>query len=355
LSELADPEENNPDAARSPRSSRPTMSDVAALARVGLSTVSRVINGVATVDPDLAARVHKAAEALDYRHNLTASSLRRVGGKTRTIGLLLENVANPFSSALHRGVEDVARPRGVGVLAGSLDEEPARERELVQSLVARRVDGLIIVPTVNDHSYLLSEKRAGTAIVFADRPPRFLDADCVLTDNIAGARRGTRHLLEHGHQRIGFLGDLRTISTATLRHEGFVIALTGHGIPVDERLVRLDLHDIESAEAATIDLLSLDDPPTALFAGQNLITIGAIRALRSRGLQHEIALLGFDDLLLVDLLDPGVSVIAQDASAMGRAAAELLFRRLDGDDSPSEQLILPTRLITRGSGEIRPR
>jgi LacI family transcriptional regulator len=338
-----------------PRNHRPTMTDVATLARVGLSTVSRVINGVTTVDPDLAGRVHRAAEALDYRHNLTASSLRRVGGKTRTIGLLLEDIANPFSSALHRGVEDVTRPRGVGVLAGSLDEEPARERELVRSLVARRVDGLIIVPTVNDHSYLLSEKRARTAIVFADRPPRFLDADCVMTDNMAGALNGTRHLIAQGHRHIAYLGDLRTIATASLRHEGFVAALTGHGLRVEERLVRLDLHAIESAEAAVIELLTSEEPPTALFAGQNLITIGAIRALRRLDLHHQVALMGFDDLMLVDLLDPGVSVIAQDAAAMGRSAAELLFRRLGGDSSPSQQLIVPTRLIARGSGEIRPR
>ena len=330
------------------------MSDVAALARVGLSTVSRVINGVATVDPDLAIRVHRAVEVLDYRPNLTASNLRRVGGKTRTIGLLLENVANPFSSALHRGVEDLARPRGVAVLAGSLDEEPARERELVQSLVARRVDGLIIVPTVNDHSYLLTEREAGTAIVFVDRPARFLDADSVVTDNVDGARRGTRHLIEHKHRRIGYLGDLHTIATASLRYEGYAAELTDHGIGVDERLVRLDLHDIESADAAATAVLASAQPPTALLAGQNLITIGAIRALRRLGLHHQVALVGFDDILLADLLDPGISVIAQDPGALGRVAAELLFRRLDGDRSPSQHVVLPTRLIARGSGEIAP-
>ena len=336
------------------RRSRPTMSDVARLARVGLTTVSRVMNGVSTVDPELAARVLRAAEALDYRPNLTASSLRRVDGKTRTIGLLLENVANPFSSALHRAVEDVARPFGVGVLAGSLDEEPARERELVLRLVGRRVDGLIIVPTANDHSYLLAERRAGTAIVFADRPPRFFDADTVLTDNVAGAREGARHLIAHGHRRIAYLGDLRMIATSSLRHEGFVAELAESGIVVDDFVVRLDLHDIESAERAAVELLSLPQPPTALFTGQNLITIGAIRALRRLGLHHQVALLGFDDVLLADLLDPPVSVVAQDPAAIGREAAQLLFRRLEGDRSPSQRVVLPTRLIARGSGEIRP-
>lgn len=331
------------------------MGDVATLARVGLTTVSRVMNGVTTVDPELAARVHRAAEALDYRPNLTASSLRRVDGKTRTIGLLLENVANPFSSALHRAVEDVARPLGVGVLAGSLDEEPARERELVLRLVGRRVDGLIIVPAAADHGYLIAERRAGTAIVFADRPPRFFDADTVITDNDAGAREGARHLVAHGHCRIAYLGDLRTIATSSQRHQGFRAELSEAGVPVDDSLIRLDLHDIEAAESAAAELLTRPQPPTALFTGQNLITIGAVRALRRLGLHHEVALLGFDDVLLADLLDPPVSVVAQDPAAMGREAAQLLFRRLEGDRSPSQHIVLPTRLIARGSGEIRPR
>src|SRR5437660_1828870 len=269
-----------------------------------------------------------ASERLDYRHNMTASSLRRSDGRSATIGVVLEDVANPFASALHRSIEDVAVKRGVLVLAGSSDEDGERERRLVSAFASRRVDGLIIQPSSHDHSYLLTERRAGTAMVFVDRPPAFLDADTVLTDNTAGVKRGVRHLVEHGHRRIGYLGDMRTIATAADRHQGYVEELAEHEIKLDERLVRLDLRGIEKAEAATTELLTRREPPTALFTGQNLITIGAFRALRRLGLHRKVALIGFDDILLADLLEPGLTVTAQDPTARVRTAAEMrLWRR----------------------------
>ena len=330
------------------------MRDVAALAKVSIKTVSRVVNGESGVSPGLVRRVVAASERLNYRHNLTASSLRRSDGRSATIGVVLEDVANPFSSALHRSIEDVAVKRGVLVLAGSSDEDEDRERKLVSAFASRRVDGLIIQPSSHDHSYLLTERRAGTAIVFVDRPPAFLDADTVLTDNAAGVRRGIRHLVVHGHRRIGYLGDMHTIATAAERHRGYLDELASQKIEVDERLVRLDLRGIEKSEAAVTELLSHSQPPTALFTGQNLITIGAFRALRRLKLHTKVALIGFDDILLADLLEPGITVIAQDPAAIGRAAAQVLFRRLDGDRSPTEHQIVLTRLIARGSGEIAP-
>ena len=330
------------------------MREVAALAKVSIKTVSRVVNGESGVSPRLARQVTAAAERLNYRHNLTASSLRRSDGRSATIGVVLEDVANPFSSALHRAIEDVAVTRGVLVLAGSSDEDGDRERLLISAFASRRVDGLIILPSSQDHSYLLAERRAGTAIVFVDRPPAFLDADTVLTDNAAGVRRGVRHLVAQGHRRIAYLGDLHTIATAKERHRGYLEELADQKIAVNDSLVRLDLNGIEKAELAVIELLSQPKPPTALFTGQNLITIGAFRALRHLRLHNKIALIGFDDILLADLLEPGITVIAQDPSAIGRTAAEVLFRRLDGDRSPSEHHIVLTRMITRGSGEIRP-
>ncbi|HVS49044.1 MAG TPA: LacI family DNA-binding transcriptional regulator [Candidatus Dormibacteraeota bacterium] len=330
------------------------MREVAALAKVSIKTVSRVVNGESGVSPSLVRRVIAASERLNYRHNLTASSLRRSDGRSATIGIVLEDVANPFSSALHRSIEDVAVQRGVLVLAGSSDEDGDRERKLVSAFASRRVDGLIIQPSSQDHSYLLSERRAGTPIVFVDRPPAFFDADTVLTDNAAGVRRGVRHLVQNGHRRIGYLGDLHTIVTAAERHRGYVEELADQRIEADERLVRLDLRGIERAEAAATEMLGHSQPPTALFAGQNLVTIGAFRALRRLGLHQRVALIGFDDILLADLLEPGITVIAQDPAAIGRTAAQVLFRRLDGDESPTQHHIVLTRMITRGSGEILP-
>ncbi len=330
------------------------MRDVAALAKVSLKTVSRVVNGETGVSPRLAKRVLAASERLAYRHNLTASTLRRSDGRSLTIGVGLEDVANPFASTLHRAIEDVAVERRVLVLAGSSDEDDDRERQLVSAFTARRVDGLIIQPSSRDHSYLAAERGAGTPVVFVDRLPHSLDVDAVVTDNTAGIRRAVRHLLDHGHRRIGYLGDLHLISTAAERHQGYVDELTERELQVDPSLVRLDLRGIDKAEQATVDLLASPRPPTALVTGQNLITFGALRALRGLELHRKVALVGFDDFILADLLEPGITVIAQDPAAIGRTAAGVLFRRLDGDRSPAEVHMVRTRMITRGSGEIRP-
>jgi LacI family transcriptional regulator len=328
----------------------PTMRDVAALAGVSLKTVSRVVNHEPGVSPELTGRVLDAVGLLDYRHNLNASSLRRGDQKTATIGLLLEDISNPFSSALHRAIEDIARQRGTLVLAGSSDEDPNRQRELLQALVSRRVDGLIAMPASGNQHALLGERRLGRPMVLVDRPSP--DADGVVVDNRAGVGRGIRHLAAHDHRRIAFLGDLRSIWTATERQAGYVEGLAAEGIMLDPRLVRMDVHGIDVAERIVHELLTATDPPTALLAGQNLITIGAIRALRRLGLQHRVALLGFDDFPLADLLNPGVSVIAQNPRGLGQAAAELLFARVDGDRTPPRTVVVPTHLIARGSGEV---
>lgn len=333
---------------------RPTMNDVAALAGVSLKTVSRVVNGVATVDPALTAKVQAAAAKLGYRPNLTASNLRRSDRRTSTIGMLIEDAANPFSAALMRAVEDVAHQREVRVLFASLDEDAERERDLARELIDRRVDGLVIVPAGHDHSYLSDERNAGTCLVFLDREPRLLNADAVVSDNHRGAVTAVNHLLGHGHRRIAFLGDRPTIATAAQRLAGYRHALEVAHVEVDEQLVRDGLSSVEAAIAATHELMSLPEPPTALFTSQNLATIGAARVLRMRELQDEVAMVGFDDFPLADLLRPGISVIAQNGEGMGRLAAEILFRRLDGDESPVDTYTLPTDLLPRGSGEIPP-
>jgi LacI family transcriptional regulator len=330
------------------------MNDVARLAGVSLATVSRVVNDSGAVRPDLVTRVRDAVDVLGYRRDLMASNLRRSDRLSATIGLIIEDVANPFFSAVHRGIEDEARKQGVLTIAGSSDERPERERELADAFGARGVDGLVIVPCGPDQSYLQRERRLGTQLVFLDRPARFIDADAVVTDNVAGARAGVEHLVRAGHRRIALLGDRPSVYTADRRRQGYTAALEAAGVAGDPALQRLGLVESDAAAAATHELLLAADPPTALFTAQNLVTIGAMLALRELGLQHEIALVGFDDVTLGNMVDPGVTVIGQDPNALGRRAAELLFRRLKGFDGPSELVVLPTELIQRGSGEIAP-
>jgi LacI family transcriptional regulator len=331
------------------------MKDVAGVAGVSLATVSRVVNGRDDVRADLAARVRDAIEVLGYRRDLTASTLRRADRLSASIGLVFEDVSNPFFSAVHRGIEDVAREHGTLTFAASSDEDPDRERELAEAFGGRGVDGLVIVPCGEDQSYLLRERRSGTALVFVDRPPRFIDADAVLTDNAGGARAGVDHLLSGGHRRIAFLGDRPAIHTAVERRAGYRAALAAAGVPADPALERVGLVDSTVAAAAALEQLSAPDPPTAIFAGQNLITVGVLRALRQLGRQHQVGLVGFDDVMLGDMIEPGITVVMQDPYELGHRAAELLFAQLDGSgDGDARRIELPTRLVTRGSGEIPP-
>jgi LacI family transcriptional regulator len=174
----------------------------------------------------------------------------------------------------------------------------------------------------------------------------------VASDGVADGEHAVEHLVAHGHRRAAFLGDLATISTAAERLHGYGSALDEAAIARDPGLVRQGLRSSDEATSAVAHLLSGAEPPTAIFASQNLVTIGAVRALHQLGQQHEVALVGFDDLPLVDLLDPGVTLVLQDIAGIGLAAADLLFRRIDGDAGPTERVILPTTLVPRGSGEI---
>jgi LacI family transcriptional regulator len=324
---------------------RPTMKDVAAVAGVSLATVSRVVNDV-PVDPALARRVHEAVARLGYRRDAAAAGLRRANRSSRSLGLILDDVSNPFFSAVHRGIEDVARERSVLIFSGSSDDDAAVERQLAMSFSAHGVDGLVVVPAGNDHRYLERERAAGVALVFVDRPPQRILADAVLSDNLGGVRAAVRHLAAAGHRRIGYLGDRARLFTASERLAGF---------GGDPALVRMDLVGSDAAERAALELLTGPAPPTALICGQNQVTIGALHALRALGLQQRVALVGFDDVPLGGLVSPGVTVVAQDPAALGRHAADLLFARIEGDDSPPRRIVVPTRLIARGSGEIAPR
>jgi LacI family transcriptional regulator len=319
--------------------------------------VSRVLNGVPGVRAETAARVRAAIEQLDYRHDATASSLRRSDGKTATIGLVLENIMHPYMAALAQAVEASVSRRGVLVFSGSCVEDAKREREFIAALRSRRVDGVIVVSADSDHSYLASERKRGTALVFVDRPPRFLDADFVGSDGVEGARMAVAHLAKHGHQRIAFLGAKPTVATAAERLEGYERGLSECEIGQDPALVRMGLSTLRATEevgAAVQELLQLPEPPTALFPSADLFTVATIDALRKLGLEHRIALVGFDDFPLANQLDPAITVVAQDPGQIGETAAELLLRRLDGDTTPSLNLRLQTTLLPRGSGEIRP-
>ncbi|QEU97828.1 LacI family DNA-binding transcriptional regulator [Streptomyces kanamyceticus] len=327
---------------------RPTMKDVAARAGVGLKTVSRVVNGEPGVTPDTERRVQEAIEALGFRRNDSARVLRK--GRTASIGLVLEDLADPFYGPLSRAVEEVARAHGALLINGSSAEDPDREQELVLALCARRVDGLVVIPAGDDHRYLEPEIAAGVATVFVDRPAGKIDADVVLSDSFGGARDGVAHLIAHGHRRIGFIGDQPRIHTAIERLRGYRAAMEDAGIELSESWVSLGATGPERVQAAATAMITGPEPVTAIFAGNNRVTVTVVRVLADH--ERPVALVGFDDIELADLL--GITVVAQDAAALGRTAAERLFRHLDGAEEAPARIELRTALIPRGSGEIPP-
>ncbi|WNI14503.1 LacI family DNA-binding transcriptional regulator [Actinacidiphila sp. ITFR-21] len=328
---------------------RPTMKDVARAAGVSPMTVSRVVSGEAAVSPGTAAKVEQAVRRLGYQRNDNARHLRQKRPGTATIGLVVDDLANPFYALLARSVEDEAHRRGYVVLVASTNDEPRREREVIAAFTARQVDGLIIVPTVGGHGFLEQPMAAGTRVVCVDRPAEGLDVDTVTVDNRAGAQRAVTHLLDRGHRRIAYLGDRYEIWTQRERYTGYLAALAAHGIPEDQPLVRHGLRSRAAAGAALAELRELPQPPTAVFTSNDLITLGVLD-----GLDHpaRIAVVGFDDLPLAERLSPPLTVVSQDPAALGGTAADLVFSRIAGDRSAPRDVVLLTRLVVRGSGEL---
>jgi LacI family transcriptional regulator len=332
-------------------STRPTMIDVARLADVSLKTVSRVVNGEPNVRAETASRVHEAIAELGFRRNDAARSLRQ-RHRPHTVGLVIGDVGNPFYSSIARGAERVLRAREMLLITGSSDEDPEQERQLIRELLERRVDGLIVASAGIDHRYLLSDVAHGLALVFIDRPPQRIDADTILLDNAGGVGAAVRHLLELGHRRIGFIGDLPTIFTNEERLRGYRAALAEADLAADDSLVQLGSHDAASAGIAVRELLARPHPPTALLAANNRITTGVLEELGRSGAGLDVV--GFDDLELAALLERPLTAVAYDAVELGRRAASLVVRRLDGDEGPFERLIEPTSLVVREPREAAP-
>jgi LacI family transcriptional regulator len=327
------------------RPRRPTMLDVAKRAGVSLKTVSRVINSEPSVAEDLAGRVLTAAAELGFRRNDVARTLRS-SQSSRTIGLLIEEITNPFYSTIASVVADVATAHQTLLLIVSSEEDPAWERELLLTLCQRRVDGLLVVPAGHDHSYLRPEVNMGTPVVFLDRPPGQLLADTVLVDNRGGAQTAVQQLLDDGHRRVGILLDSLSVFTMRERLAGAQQAMAAAGVRFDEALVRVGIRSPDDAAQAVAEMLAMSDPPTAFFCLNNRITIGALRELWAR--RSDAGLVGFDDFELSTLMPRPFQVVAYDPAELARIAAERLFARIGGDQSWPSTQILPTNLVKRG-------
>lgn len=328
----------------------PTIKDVARHAGVSTMTVSRVINNSGYISSEARERVAQAITKLDYLPNALARSLRFK--QTKTIGLVLADIANPFFTTLARGVEDAAGAHGFSVLFCNTDESESVEAAYLSTLLQKQVDGVLLVPASDESRTIPQLRERGVAVVTLDRRVADPAVDTVRGDSEGGACALVTHLIELGHSRIAVITGNQSVSTAADRVAGYRRALDAAGIALDPDLICGDDFSPEGGYRATRALLELRPRPSAIFGGNNFIAFGAFRALREAGLRvpEDCSLVTFDDLPESWLMTPFLTTVNQPAYMIGRQAAELLFERLNGYDDPEARVIvLPGQLIIRRS------
>ncbi len=324
------------------------LADVAIAAGTSTKTASRVLNGNQSVNPEISARVKKAADDLGYRLNPVARSLRT--GSDSVVGLIAQSISEPFFARVIGEVERVAMARDVVTMVSS-NGTLADDSNLLRSMVQRRIQGLIITPQERIYR---SEEFSNIPAVFIDRAPLGIEnADVVSADDYHGAELAVKHLASFGHRRIAVILGPESISTIELRKKGYLSGLAECGIPLDKKLIKSECISSATAEKATRDLLALSQPPTAIFSSRGEVTIGVVSALHQMGLHQSVALISFGDMPMLEALQPAVSVLEHSPELIGNFAATRLFNRIDGDTSPPALIKLATPLLARGSGEIR--
>ncbi|MCD2440887.1 LacI family transcriptional regulator [Agromyces sp. SYSU K20354] len=329
---------------------RATLDDVARLAGVSAKTVSRVFNQRELVGADTVERVLASAKRLRFRPNTLAQGLRR-GGKTNTVGFIMGEFGNPFYYKVASGIERELAAQGHRLVVATTDDTSDGEARVADALLSQRIDALLIIPASHDQSYLEGERQLGTPVIAIDRPALNLAADSVVLENRETVHEATRRLLALGHRRIGYICNPADVWSQTERIAGYRAAMAEAGITDTTAWARLEDDRSVRPERLIRALLEQRDAPTAIIAGNNRMTIAALRVMRELGDGHT-ALLGFDDFDTADVLD--VSVITYDPIELGRRAARLALARMGKANGPTKQLVLPSWIVERGSGERAP-
>lgn len=331
-----------------------TLQDVAVLAGVSNSTVSRVLNNHPYVTEETKAKVGKAMSELNYRPSRVAQQLRT--RESQILGFIVSDISNPFFSSVARGIEDVAHAKGYSVLLCNSDEDSDREKQYVDVLLAERIAGAIVVPACETSGIYKTFSEVGVPILALDRVLREANVDTVLVDNVKGAYQATTHLLRLGHRRIGLISGPLRVTTGRERQEGYKKAMSAHGLICEGELIKETDFTTDGGYQATLELLEMEDPPTAIFAANNLMTLGALSAIHEQSLQvpHDVAVVGFDDTPWASSLHPPLTVVAQPTYELGRTAADVLLKRISEGDREIVELRLEPTLVVRGScGETR--
>jgi LacI family transcriptional regulator len=327
-----------------------TFKDVARAAGVSQATAARALGGYGYVSAARRRAIEEAAQALGYRRHAVARALASY--ITHTVGLVVGDIENPFFATAVRGLSDVLEPAGYTILLANSDEDLEREQRLVEAFRSRRVDGLVVAPSVSSSTpHLADLVAAGVPLVLFDRPVRGLAADVVMVDNRGGARAAVEHLIGLGHRRVGIVSDAPEIASSAERIQGYRAALKAAGLPLNEELVALTGSTQSDGYRGARALLERAKPPSAIFAVNNLMSVGTLLALRDLGLSipRDVALVGFDDFEWTTLIEPPLTVVRQPVHEIGRQAAGRLLARMKGDRSAPHRIRLRTEFVDRGS------
>ena len=328
--------------------SMPTMNDVARAAGVSVATVSRALAGSgAGVSPELRERVLAAVAELDYHPNHLPRNLR--AKSSRTIGLVISDIDNPFFTAIVRGAEDVAHRRGYTMVLANTDEDAEREELVLQTMAAERAAGVVVASTGLHSKGVKRLISTGIPVVALDRRIAGAHVDTVVVDNETAAYEAVRHLASLGHRRVAMVGGPGKVSAIREREAGYERAVRDHGL-ARGLLRHADLRE-PGGRDATRALFAETERPTAIFSVNNMTTIGVLHALRDLGLRapDDVSVIGFDDIPTGDLLDPPLSVVRQPTYQLGARAAELLLRRVAEPDAPVQEVVLAASLVVRPS------
>lgn len=328
-----------------------SIKDVAQAAGVSTATVSRVLSNKPHVRPEVRQRVRQVTKALNYRPNLIARSLRTQ--QSNTIGLIVSDIRNPYFTSVSRAVEDVAHEQGISVYLCNADENPKKELLFIEDSHDKNVAGLIFCPTRQSaENYSDLNIRVSTVIV--DRSVKNVEVDSVEIDNYAASYLLAEHLILNGYQRIfGIFDDAST--TALDRQRGYLQALHTHHIEPSENWMLFAPGKMESGYRAALQLLDSSKPPEAILTTNSLLAAGALKAIRKRNMiiPNDVALVTFDDTIWTELVQPGITVMAQPTYEIGKTAIELLLKRLKDPSRPTRKVILQAKLIVRASSQPR--
>jgi LacI family transcriptional regulator len=327
-----------------------TIREVAKLAGVAPITVSRVLNKSGYTSEEVRQRVEKAVVQLNYVPNVLARSLR--SKRTRMLALVLTDISNPFWTTVARGVEDAAREGGYNVIFCNTDESASKQNRYLETLIQKQVDGILLVPARSDESPIEFLRKQKAQVVLLDRRLPYIYADVVRCDSKGGAFQLVQLLIRLGHRRIAILSGPSGVSSADDRVAGYQSALQETGLKPEDQLIIHGDFSLESGYQMTRNLLAMSSRPTALFASNNFIAIGALKALHDAGISvpEDMSVVGFDDLPAAIVVDPFLTVAVQPAYEMGNLATRRLLQRLDGQISDGiQEIVLPVSIIERKS------